>query len=351
MRRPYLNLVLAACVAMTAVLPACGGKDKQQRQNTTRTETNTTIQTASDLGDGLDLSRLPDLVKQAKNGEELEEILNTSGINNIDSNGDKEIDYLNVEELREGTSRGFLLFTNENNERMDWAQVEITQTQQNASVAVQGNPQYYGAQPAQYQSHFPLTELLILAWVMDMGRPRFYHSPYYKGRYPGYYSKYPHRSVMSKSMYRSKVGAGSFSIKGKPMVASASKRVPGSTTSSFARSNSAASSKRTMTGGNSFSTTGAKRPAGSLSNSTGFGSSSKRTVGAGSTSSTGTTRMGTDTSSLKSTTSKGSFGSSSNRKKPSFSFGGSSNRSGSSTSSGSSRRSSSFGGSSSRRRR
>lgn len=349
MRRTSLHLVLAACVAMTAVLPACSGDKNKQQQSSTRTATDTTIQTAGDLGDSLDLSRLPSLVKQAKDGQELEEILNTSGVNNIDLNQDGKIDYLNVEEIRENGAQGFILFTNENNERVDVARIDITKTQSTADVAVSGNPQYYGNQQVVYRDSFPLGQILLAAWLFDLARPRYYHPPYYYGSYPKYYRSY--RPVLSRSLYRSKVSSGSFSVKGKTLSASASRRAPG-TSSSF----STGSSKRTMTGGSSFSTTTNKRPAGSLSNSSGFGSSSRRTTGTGSSTSTGSTRFGSDSSGLRSTTSNGAFGSSSNRSKPSFSFGGSSNRSSSGSSfsgrsSSSSSRRSSFGGSSSRRRR
>lgn len=358
MRRTPIRFLISACVAATILLPGCsGGKDNQQQRQSqqTRTETNTTIQTAGDLGDSLDLSRLPSLVKQAKNGQELEEILNTSGVNNLDTNGDGKVDYLNVEEGRENGAQGFILYTNENNERIDVARIDVTKTQSTADVAVSGNPAYYGNQPVQYRSSFPLGEILLAAWLFDLARPRYYHPPYYAGYYPRYYKSY---SPISRAAYRSRVSTGSFSVKGKPLVASASKRTVGGASTFATGSNS-----RTMTGGKSFSTTTNKR--GSVSNSTGFGSSSRRTTGTGSSTSTGTTRFGNDTS-TRSSTGQGSFGSNSNRRRPSFSFGNSgssgsstSTRSGSgfsfggssSRSSSGSRSRSSFGGGSSRRRR
>lgn len=328
MRRSPLQLLLAAGLSATLLLPGCSGERKSQQ---TRTETNTTVQTAGNFGDSLDLSRLPSLVKQAKNAEELEQILNTSGVNNLDTNNDGKIDYLNVEEARDNGSQGFILYTNENNDRMDIARVDVTKTQSTADISVSGNPQYYGSSPAVYRSSFGLGDVLLAAWLFDLSRPRYYHAGYYFGHYPTYYRSY-YRSgytpVVSRSLYRSRVSTGSFTVKGKPMVSSASRRV-----SSGSSTFSSGSASRRLNGGSSFSTTTNKRPA--------FGSGS---------------------STSRSSNSSTSFGNSSNRKRPSFSFGGSSNRSssgfGSSSSrsssgfgSSSSRRSGSFGGSSSRRRR
>ncbi|HEY9839570.1 MAG: hypothetical protein ACAI44_36485 [Candidatus Sericytochromatia bacterium] len=328
MRRKPMQFLLSAGVAVSFLLPACSGERKHQ---TTKTERNTTIQTAGDFGDSLDLSRLPSLVKQAKNGEELEEILNTSGVNNLDTNGDGKIDYLNVEEVRDN-GKGFVLFTNEGGERMDIARVDVTQTQSTADVSVSGNPQYYGGHPAHYRSSFGLGEVLLAAWLFDLARPRYYHPGFYFGHYPTYYRSFyrgGYGPVVSRTAYRSRISSGSFTVKGKPMVASASKRgIGGSSTFSTG------SSSRRLSGGSSFNSTTRKRPGGGFFNR---GSSSG-----------------------SSTTSRGSFGSNSNRTRPSFSFGGNSSRSSTGSSSnrssgfGSSSgrsRSSSFGGSSSRRRR
>lgn len=337
MRRTPFHLILAACVALTTVLPACSGggdknNDQRQQQTTTRTK-NTTIQTNGTLGDGLDLSRLPSLVQKAKTGDELEEILNTSGVNNLDTNKDGNIDFLNVEEVREQGSQGFTLYTNEGNERLDIAKIDVSTVQQTANVAVQGNPQYYG-QPVQYQSSFPLAEILLVAWLLDFDRPKFGHRGYRYGSYPKYYKS---SRVMPMASYRTKVGSGNLMVKGQPLNAAASRRTAAGTSTLNSGSN-----KRTMSGGTSFSTTGNKRPAGSVSNSTGFGTNSSRSgaTGTGSTSSTGNTRFGTDTG-TRSSTGSGAFGSGSNRSKPTFSFPG--------TSSGSTSRSSGGFGSSSRR--
>ncbi|MGV3523743.1 MAG: hypothetical protein ACO1RX_05930 [Candidatus Sericytochromatia bacterium] len=340
-----LRLLMVASLSASLVLTSCKSKeDNQARQGNTQTatRTNTTVTTNGDAADGLDLSRLPALVREAKDGESLEKLLNESGINNLDFNQDGNIDYLNVEEFREDLVRGFVLFTNENNERMDVAKVELQTQQETTQVSVQGNPQYYGANPPAYQSSFPLGQILLAAWLFDMARPRYYHPPYHYGRYPSYYSA---RKPISRTLYRSRVSSNSFTANGRSLGGSAARRT-GSTPASLGSSRTTTPNSRTMTGGSSFSTTGQKRPAGSSTSSSGFGSSSSRTA-PGTTGSSSSTRAGSSTGSVRSTTSGGSFGSSSSRSRPSF--GSSSSRSSGSSSFGSSSRRS--GGSSSRRRR
>lgn len=306
--------LLSILLAASLVLPACKGGDDDAQQQSQRSEKVTkTVTIQQTVAEGLDLSTLPELVAEAKNGEELEKLLNTSDINNLDLNQDNQIDYLNVEEFREGANRGFLLFTNEDNQRNELAQVMINQQSQSADVVVQGNPQYYGNE-ARYHSSFPLGEILLVGWLFNMSRPRYYHTPYYVGRYPSYYST---RRPVSSSMYRSRLSSSRSRLgtsKSRPTTTYKS-----TTTSKAGATNASSSTKKSLNSvqGNSFSTTAKKRPAGS------------------------------STSSRSSSTTGSSFGSSSSRKRSSSSFGSSS----SSTSS--SRRSSgrSFGSSSSRRRR
>ena len=306
--------LLSIILATSLVLPACKGGDENAQQQSQRSEKVTkTVTIQQTVAEGLDLSTLPELVAEAKNGEELEKLLNTSEINNLDLNQDNQIDYLNVEEFREGANRGFLLFTNEDNQRNELAQIMINQQSQSADVVVQGNPEYYGNE-ARYHSSFPLSEILLVGWLFNMSRPRYYHTPYYVGRYPSYYST---RRPVSSSLYRSRLSSSRSRLgvsKSRPTTTYKS-----TTTSKAGATNASSRTKKSLNSvqGNSFSTTAKKRPAGS------------------------------STSSRSSSTTGSSFGSSSSRKRSSSSFGSSS----SSTSS--SRRSSSrsFGSSSSRRRR
>ena len=336
------TLVLSGCKEKTTYVPKKTGSDVSV--------------VASNVADGLDLSQLPALVRQAKDGDALEKLLNSSGVNNLDTNQDGNVDYLNVEEFRENGQQGFVLFTNENGQRSDIAQVSLTRNGQNGEVAVQGNPNYYPQQTV-YRSSFPWGEILVAAWLINLARPRYYHPPYYYGFYPRSYRSYrvmpmaSYRTRLSSSGYRSRFGSTrpistgrSNSGFGFSKFGRTSTFNTGQVTNTTRGGMNQSRNSLANTNGSSFGATNNKRPGGSGAGSSGFGSNSSRsrstTFGGNSNNSSS---FG-GSSSGRSSYSGSSFGSSSNRSR---SFGGSGSSS-SRSSFGS--RSSSFGGSSRRRR-
>lgn len=310
--------LLCALLAASLVLPACKSSEKDNGQ-ARRTETTTKTVTIQQSGEeGLDLSLLPEMVAEAENGEDLEKMLNTSDINNLDLNGDNKIDYLNVEEYREGPDRGFLLFTNEEGQRHELARVQISRQSQTADVVVNGNPEYYGNN-TRYHSSFPLGEILLVGWLFNMSRPRYYHTPYYVGRYPTYYRT---RRPVSSSLYRSRLRSASTRSRLKTTSKSRPTTTYKSTSTNKAGATKAAntsSTKKSLSNvqGNSFSTTSKKRPAGSSTTS-----SNRSSTGSSFGSSSSRKRSSTNSSSSRSS----SFGSSSSRRRSSSSFGSSSRR-------------------------
>jgi hypothetical protein len=307
--------LLSTLLLAAFLVPACKGSDNSK--NTQKTNTTKTVTVREKVAEGLDLSQLPELVSEAEDAEELEQLLNTADINNLDLNDDDQIDYLNVEEYREGADRGFLLYTQEKDApRTELAQVLISQQSETADVVVKGNPDYYGNQ-SQYRSSFPLGQILLAGWLFNMARPRYYHAPYYVGSYPRYYRS---RRPVSSSLYRSRLRSASSTRSRLNSSNSRPTTTYKSTTTSKSGANKAAgtSSGKSLNAvqGNSFSTTSKKRPARSGS-STGssFGSSSSRNSSSGSGSSTGSS-FGSSSSRSRSTgssSSRSSFGSSSRR--------------------------------------
>ncbi|PIQ27652.1 hypothetical protein COW36_07090 [bacterium (Candidatus Blackallbacteria) CG17_big_fil_post_rev_8_21_14_2_50_48_46] len=351
MFKPFATLALGLSLSLnTLALSGCKGKEEKRTYVPKKTEDVSVV--ANNVGDSLDLSQLPALVRQAKDGEDLEKLLNSSGVNNLDLNQDGNVDYLNVEEFRENGQQGFVLFTNENNQREDIAQVMINKTGQNAEIAVQGSPNYYPEQTV-HRSHFPVGEILLAAWLFNLTRPRYYHPPYYFGYYPRYYRGV---HVIPRTAYRTRLGSSTYRTRygsSRPVTSTRS-------TGRFGSSSFGASSSRTRTttttrngmnqsrnslsnvNGSSFNRTTNKRPAGSGSTtgSSSFGSSSNRnrsTFGGSSNRSTGSSFGG---SSSRSSTGSSGFGSNSSRSRSSSgsSFGSSSSRSRSSSGSSSRRR-------------
>lgn len=304
----FFSVLMAAAL----VLPACKSSDPDQKQSQKTTTRTVSIQ--QKVSEGLDLSQVGELVAEAQTGQELEKILNTSGINNLDLNNDNKIDYLNAEEFREGPNRGFALYTHEEGQRTEVAQVLVSQQSQTAEVVVKGNPNYYGSD-ARYQSSFPVGQILLAGWLFNMTRPRYYHKPYYYGSYPRYYrTSYP----VSRSMYRSRSRNG-FRVKNSLRKSNRSRpkttyksttTKPGTTTTTTKSPTRSLGSVK----GKSFSTTTKKRPTGSsATKSTGFGTSSTRSTP--SRSSSRNSSFGSSSSRSKPTRRKSSFGSSSRRRR------------------------------------
>lgn len=289
-----LPLLLISCLSLP-ILPACSPDSTESQQQPTsqqQTQKQTTVTTAQLVSEGLDLSRITEMVKEAKDAEELENYLNTSGLNNLDLNTDGKVDYLNVEEFQQDGQRGFLLYTYENEQQTDIARITISQQNETTDVSVEGNPQYYGPQ-AHYHSSFPLGQVLLTAWLFNsLTRPPYAHAPYHAGRYPAGHSG---QSAVSPSAYRNRLNTGGLQANGKTF-------------------NTPAQRSLRNTPGQSFQTTTDKRPAAT----TPAAKTDNRPAG----------------SATRSSTSRGAFGSGSNRqstsnRRPSSgSFGSSSRRSG-----------------------
>ena len=145
---------------------------------------------------GLDLQAVGGLVQKAKDGEDLERLLNDSktGINNLDLDEDGKVDYIKVTEYGSGDNRGFSLTVElSEEEEQEIATIDIEKTgTETATVQTHGNPHIYGNNHY-YRSSFGLTDVLLMSWLFSGNRPH-YHSSWGHGNYPGHYNRYPTRS-------------------------------------------------------------------------------------------------------------------------------------------------------------
>lgn len=170
---------------------------------------------------GLDLQALTELVATVKTATELEEALNKpDGINNLDLNGDGQVDFIQVKEFGEAsvenTKRGFTLLTEvAQGQVQEIATIEIisnTTTGANGKQQVQvntyGNEQVYGREHG-YSSMYPMASFFLMGYFLNSGG--FYTSPYGFGRYPGYYNAY---SAVNTSRYRTQTSPFSSKFKG-----------------------------------------------------------------------------------------------------------------------------------------
>ena len=153
-------------------------------------------QTTHFAASGLDLQAVGGLVQKAKDGADLERLLNDSktGINNLDLDEDGNVDYIKVTEYGEGDIRGFSLtveLSEEEEQEIATIEVEKTGTEK-ATVQTHGNPHIYGHNHY-HRSSFGLTDALLLGWMFSGNRPH-YQSGWGHGNYPSNYNRYPPRS-------------------------------------------------------------------------------------------------------------------------------------------------------------
>lgn len=140
--------------------------------------------------EGLDLEAVGELVKVAKDGPDLERLLNQpNGPNNLDLGGKGSVDYITVQEFGSGGNKGFSLTVDLGDGNIqEVATVQVEKQGQQAVVQLQGNEQVYGS-GAVYHSSFSLSDAILLAWLFQP-RPVLYVSPYHYGYYPAGYAVY-----------------------------------------------------------------------------------------------------------------------------------------------------------------
>lgn len=258
------------------------------------------------LGESLDLQALGELVKSSQNAQSIEQSLNKSGsINNLDLNGDGQVDYIKVTEYGDGNAKGFSFTVDlPNNETQEIATVELKKGTNDAQMNINGNQQLYGANN-HYHSSYSLSDLMIMHYLFSYHRP--YYSPYHYGYYPSYYQRY---APVPASSYRSRVSTttrtSTITRTSRPSTASTIKS-PNATKSSKAVSQRAQSLAAPTRSQKSFSTT---NTANSKPKTSGFGnktsSSSSYSPKKSSSSS-----YGSSSSSSSSSRRSSSFGSSS----------------------------------------
>ena len=138
--------------------------------------------------DGLNLHAVATLVKQAQHGEHFEHLLNTSGINNLDLDGDGEVDYINVTEYGDGDFRGFSLSTTlKDNSVQQIAEIQFQRGMNGIHLQIHGNPQIYGNN-YYVRSAQPLTmsQVVFFHWLYS---PRVvFVSPYSRYTLPPAYA-------------------------------------------------------------------------------------------------------------------------------------------------------------------
>lgn len=201
MKKLFLLLTLA-----TACLVGCdSNQNGQVYVNSPQPQDVYVTPVATNLGDNLDLQALGELVKTAQNAQDLENKLNTAGsINNLDLDGDGQVDYIKVTEYGSGTTKGFSFTVDlAGGQSQEIATVEVQQGQNNqASLNINGNQNIYGNNNNSYASNYSMSDLLIMHYLFS--NHGYYVSPYHYGYYPSYYHSY---GMVSRSSYGGRVSS------------------------------------------------------------------------------------------------------------------------------------------------
>ena len=266
--------------------------------------------TSALVGDNLDLESLGELVRRSGNAQDIENELNlSSSINNLDLDGDGQVDYIRVTEIGDGMIRGFSFQVELSNGQVEEvATINIEQGGDMANMTIQGNPNYYGDHGYYHSSHH-VSDMVLMAYLFSNHRP--YFSPYHYGSYPRGYHSY--HSVPSRS-YRTRVTTTTTRTSRPSSVSSTTRR---STVTPTAASTRTSTMARPTTSQRSFRKT---TPSNSRPVTTGFGNRSRNTSASRSTTPRRSSSM---FGSSSRSSSRSSFGSSS-RSSSRSSFGSSS---------------------------
>ncbi|MCW8870918.1 MAG: hypothetical protein OQK49_09455 [Proteobacteria bacterium] len=164
-------------------------------------QTTTIIAPTSEVADGLDLYAVSELFKESDNLEDFEADLNNPdyGINNLDLDGNGQVDFIRVvEEIVGETHIIILQAIIWEDEFQDVATIEIETSGDTYVMHVQGDEVIYGANYYIAPTHVYINTWPIIAWI---SRPvyRPYRSVYYWNSYPRWWK--PHRPLLIKNYH------------------------------------------------------------------------------------------------------------------------------------------------------
>lgn len=203
-------------LALMIGLASCGSS-QQQSQNNVSVSSNSDINVQASDVPGFDVNNFAALLKTEKNPQALEQKINTSNnnINNLDLNGDGNIDYVKVVEAGANT----LQVVDDTSATGSVTIATLSVTPSTNTMTIQGNQDYCGNN-YHYTSVYSPTDWLLMAYLLHP-HP-FYRPMWHYGYYPGYYgggyhTRYSHsysRSSVSRvreyrtnpSSFRSKYG-------------------------------------------------------------------------------------------------------------------------------------------------
>jgi hypothetical protein len=157
--------------------------------------------------DNFDLQPIGSVLEESDDIGDFERRLNSDArFNNLDLNGDGNVDYISVREFedRNDNQRGFSLFSRFDGDAIqEIASIFFDRDRPDrngARVYVRGNEQMYGDNFG-YEANWLDKSLNISRYIFS-NRDDYYESPYYDDNYPDYYGEYP---VLETPIYRQRI--------------------------------------------------------------------------------------------------------------------------------------------------
>ena len=164
-------------------------------------QTTTIIAPTSEVADGLDLYAVSEIFKESENLEDFEAVLNNPnyGINNLDLDGNGQVDFIRVvEEIVGDTHVIILQAIIWDNELQDVATIEVETSGNDYNMHVHGNEVIYGASYYIAPTHIHINTWPIITWISrSVYQP--YRSVYHWKSYPSWWK--PHRPLLRKNYY------------------------------------------------------------------------------------------------------------------------------------------------------
>ena len=162
----------------------------------------TIVAPTSAAADGLDLQAVSELFAESKNLEAFEKALNDpdEGLNNLDLDGNGEVDYIRiVEEVDNDAHLIILQAAIGKDEFQDVATIEVEKNGDTYNMQVHGNVTIYGENYYYHPVHIRVWP--IFSWIY---RPvyRPYHSRFYFGFYPRWWRPF---HPIHRTVYRNRV--------------------------------------------------------------------------------------------------------------------------------------------------
>ncbi len=151
---------------------------------------NTASIASTDAAENLDLSAVLAIFQESKDLEDFERKLNEKdGVNNLDLNDDGEVDYIRVNELKDGYYRVIVLqAVLGENDVQDVAVINVERKSENdVKVECEGNKEIYGEN--YYVAPQPTVQVNVWPIWRVIFAPHYvvYHSPWHYHRYPPYW--------------------------------------------------------------------------------------------------------------------------------------------------------------------